>query len=151
MKFNLATGLVCLLATTEAVGASNWWSKAGKLVISRWSCKKKKVWELTSSQSTTSGTKLSLSDGSPTTVRSPFAPVASFAKSNSVKQTFLTPLLPTAGISRTWSSPTGIAVFRSLWAKLRTLSRRSFTKPENGFLIRKILGPNTSEQVLTHI
>lgn len=31
MKFNLATGLVCLLATTEAVGASSWWSKAGKL------------------------------------------------------------------------------------------------------------------------
>lgn len=30
MKFNLATGLVCLLATTEAVGASSWWSKAGE-------------------------------------------------------------------------------------------------------------------------
>lgn len=33
MKFNLATGLVCLLATTEAVGASNWWSKA---VYNKW-------------------------------------------------------------------------------------------------------------------
>ncbi|OOQ91802.1 putative stress response protein (Ish1) [Penicillium brasilianum] len=33
MKFNLATGLVCLLATTEAVAASSWWSKA---VYNKW-------------------------------------------------------------------------------------------------------------------
>ncbi|KAJ5290412.1 uncharacterized protein N7443_010665 [Penicillium atrosanguineum] len=33
MKFNFATGLVCLLATTEAVGASSWWSKA---VYNKW-------------------------------------------------------------------------------------------------------------------
>lgn len=29
MKFHLASGLVFLLATTEAVAASSWWSKAG--------------------------------------------------------------------------------------------------------------------------
>ena len=33
MKFHLATGLVFLLATTEAVGASSWWSKAGMLLL----------------------------------------------------------------------------------------------------------------------
>ncbi|KAJ5584507.1 uncharacterized protein N7459_004307 [Penicillium hispanicum] len=33
MKFHLATGLVFLLATTEAVGASSWWSKA---VYNKW-------------------------------------------------------------------------------------------------------------------
>ncbi|KAF3387659.1 Meiotic sister chromatid recombination protein 1 [Penicillium rolfsii] len=33
MKLNLATGLVCLLATTEAVAASSWWSKA---VYNKW-------------------------------------------------------------------------------------------------------------------
>lgn len=30
MKLNWATGLVFVLATTEAVGASNWFSRAGK-------------------------------------------------------------------------------------------------------------------------
>lgn len=30
MKLNWATGLVFVLATAEAVGASNWFSKAGK-------------------------------------------------------------------------------------------------------------------------
>ncbi|KAJ5561345.1 Stress-responsive protein Ish1 [Penicillium sp. DV-2018c] len=33
MKLNLATGLVCLLASTEAVAASSWWSKA---VYNKW-------------------------------------------------------------------------------------------------------------------
>ncbi|KAJ5167899.1 uncharacterized protein N7482_003493, partial [Penicillium canariense] len=33
MKFNLATGLVLLLATTDAVAASSWWSKA---VYNKW-------------------------------------------------------------------------------------------------------------------
>lgn len=32
MKLNWATGLVFVLATAEAVGASNWFSKAGKSV-----------------------------------------------------------------------------------------------------------------------
>jgi hypothetical protein len=33
MKLNLATGLICLLASTEAVAASSWWSKA---VYNKW-------------------------------------------------------------------------------------------------------------------
>ncbi|KAJ5135105.1 uncharacterized protein N7515_004383 [Penicillium bovifimosum] len=33
MKLNLATGLVCLLASTEVVAASSWWSKA---VYNKW-------------------------------------------------------------------------------------------------------------------
>ena len=31
MKLNLATGLLCLLASTEVVAASSWWSKASML------------------------------------------------------------------------------------------------------------------------
>ena len=31
MKLNLATGLICLLASTEVVAASSWWSKASML------------------------------------------------------------------------------------------------------------------------
>ncbi|KAJ5158458.1 Stress-responsive protein Ish1 [Penicillium coprophilum] len=33
MKLNLATGLICLLASTEAVAASSWWSKA---IYNKW-------------------------------------------------------------------------------------------------------------------
>ncbi|CAG7946898.1 unnamed protein product [Penicillium nalgiovense] len=33
MKLNLATGLICLLASTEVVAASSWWSKA---IYNRW-------------------------------------------------------------------------------------------------------------------